>query len=193
MKLAMYVWFFERLPKSPPCCRRYSGNSSSKRVRGTSDRSAPPNQFPDTAAFFAGNPVQLPRWKLPGGLGAHFYGMGVIGTSGLPRCALPVSASWLDSTTLVVPVVVCPVLISSVMFFSPFLPLFSRRAKSERGLLARPRAAFSGGPRNFVIGCFSWGDRRAGGCRRGDKAKVGGAASAQGLSPSRRAREKKRC
>jgi hypothetical protein len=48
-----------------------------------------------------------------------------------------------------------------------------------------------GEPRNFALGLVSWGDRKPGGCHRGDKAEARRAASAQEYFPSRRAREKK--
>ena len=106
--------------------------------------------------------------------------------------APPVSARWPDSTALVVSSAVCLVLISSVTVFSPFLPLFSRGTKRRVGPARQAKGClFAGEPRNFALRFVSWGDRKPGGCRRSDKAEARRAASAQGLSPSRRARENK--
>ena len=59
------------------------------------------------------------------------------------------------------------------------------------GLLASAKGClFAGEPRNFALRYVSWGNRKPGGCRRGDKAEARRAASAQAAFPSRRAREK---
>ena len=76
--------------------------------------------------------------------------------------------------------------------FSPFLPLFSRSTKSEWGPARQAKGCFLRGSQEIsLFDRFLGGDRKLGGCRGGDKAEARRAASAQGQSPSRRAREKK--
>ncbi len=97
---------------------------------------------------------------------------------------------WAKGTALVASAAVCRIVISSVTFFLLFCPASRGAPKGEWGLLARPRGAFCGGAKKLLCRFVSWGTANPEGGEA--EAEPRRAASAQGWSPARRAREKRR-
>lgn len=65
---------------------------------------------------------------------------------------------WLERTALVASAAVCRIVISSVTSFLLFCPASRGAPEGEWDLLARPRGAYCGEPRNFALSfCFLGG------------------------------------